>query len=167
MYNPKGYSGTLEKANAHFKAQSILADYNLSPKPIEECKIKIVLVHSIPVIERLECYGMKMERVLSGGLSCILKTLRLFGVEETAEVQTVMTKWFGWQGLDALTLNDYIIVCRYFGVSGKEYLEEIIGDLKSRMPSAFASAPDFLTPTNVCLDEKGEAKVVDCDLSGL
>jgi len=167
VYNPKGVSGTLEKARIHFKAQKILSEHNLAPEPIEEGKFKMVFVKAIPLIEHLQCYGMITDRVLSGDKQQILKNLKLFGVKRTLKLQQIITKWIGWYGQDGLTLADYIILCRYFGISGKEYLNQILNDLKSRMPTIFVDSPDFLSPANVCIDENGEAKVIDCDHSGL
>lgn len=164
--HPKGQSGDLEKAEKYLKAQTILFEHNLAPKPIELSKCEISFVQPILQRDNLNCYGLLTNRILSGGVSKILDNAKMFGLKETSKLRKLITQWVRWYGTDALTLSDYIILCKYFAVSEKEYFKTIIDDLENRMPTVFNS-PDFLSPHNVCLNESGEAKVIDCDLSGL
>jgi len=58
-------------------------------------------------------------------------------------------------------------LCRFFGVSAKEYWNTLIEDLRHRMPLALSNSPDLLSPANVVLNQHGDAQVIDFDLSGL
>lgn len=165
VFHPKGFSGTLEKARTHFEDQQLLAEKGIAPKPLEMYEIELSFVKVVAVIPPWKCYGIMMEQVTSGGVNPILKNLERFGVENNQQTRTIIESWIKWYGSDALTLADYMILCRYFGVSEEQHLTEIMDELKSRMPPAFSNAPDLLSWPNVVLDEDGEAKVIDCDLS--
>lgn len=167
IFHPKGFSGSLDKARTYYKAQTLLAEKRLSPQPLELYEIDLNFVKALAVLSPWRCYGIMMERVLSGGVSQILRNLELFGVESNQQSRIIVKYWLSWSGLDALTLAEYIILCRFFGVSEEKYLKEIIDDLKNKIPSVFSKAPDLLSWSNVVLDENGEAKVIDCDLSGI
>lgn len=166
VFHPKGFSGTLEKAKIHFEDQALLAEKEICPKPLEMFEITLSFVKPVAIIPPWTCYGITMNRVLNGGVPQILKNLELFGVEHTEQIHRVIESWVNWYGSDALTLSDYMVLCRFFGGSlEQKRLKEIIDDMKSRMPAVFSNAPDLLSWPNVALNEKGEAKVIDCDLS--
>lgn len=180
--HPTRFSGGLEKANAHYKAQELLAEEELAPRPFEMLEVKVscvdcgiilspegqvVLKHTKNLVVKEPCYGIMMERVRAGTVTQILQNLQLFNIENKKETRAVVESFIKWYGSDALTLHDYAIFCRFFGVSEKEHLNEIISDLKGRIPPVFSKAPDLLSPANVVLNENGEAKVVDFDLSGI
>ena len=166
VFHPKGFSGTLDKAKIHFEDQNLLAEKELSPKPLEMFEINLSFVKPVAIIPDWQCYGITMKRVLSGGVTQISRNLELFGVESNQQTHAIIESWVNWYGSGALTLADYMVLCRYFGgVSEEKRLKEIIDDLKNRMPPAFSKAPDLLSWPNVVLNKNGEAKVIDCDLS--
>ena len=153
---------------AHYKAQSWLAKEGLAPKPLEMHKVHVGFVECWTSQEPFgECYGIVMERVLSGSLGQVLQNLASFGVEYNRRVRAVVKSFIDWYGGDALTLKDYLVFSSFFDASENERLEEIINGLERKMPSIFRDAPDLLTPSNVVLDHNGNAKVIDFDLSGI
>jgi len=182
IMHPKRYSGGLEKAQTHYKAQEMLAKIGLAPKVLEMLKLEISCVGCDTgmtskgemflkttenfVIEK-PCYGIMMNRVLSGGVTPILRNLKLFGVENNKQTHDIVASFVTWYGNDALTLHDYAILCRFFGVSATKYWNEIVNDLKNSMPLIMSNSPDLLSPANIVLNQNGEAKVIDFDLSGL
>lgn len=182
ILHPKRYSGGLEKAQAHYKAQEMLADIKLAPKVLEMLELEISCIGcGIGMTPEGEmflkctenfvidetCYGIIMNRISSGGVSQTLKNLKLFGVENNEQTHDIVASFVNWYGDDALTLHDYAILCRFFGVSATKYWNEIINDLKNRIPLIMSDSPDLLSPANVVLNQNGEAKVIDFDLSGL
>jgi len=162
--HPKGFSGTLPKATTHFKAQRLLAQHNLAPEPTSLISVKVSFVKCSEVVKPWNCYGIWMKRILSGTVLDILRNLEMLGVERTEEIVNVLNSFVGFAGADALTLLEYARLCHYFRVSAHEELEQIVMDLKGKLPSQFDEHPDLLTWTNIVLDENGAAKVVDCDL---
>ena len=182
VLHPTRYSGGLKKSQTHYNAQEMLAKEALAPHVFEMVELEIsyigcgigmtaegemFLQHTENVVLEEPCYGILMERVLSGGVPCILRNLALFGVANSQHIHDIVASFVGWYGADALTLHDYAILCRFFGVSAKEYWNTLIEDLRHRMPLALSNSPDLLSPANVVLNQHGDAQVIDFDLSGL
>lgn len=165
VFHPKGFSGTLEKAKTHYEAQKFLAEHQLAPKPIHLLELNVSFVKSSDEMPPWNCYGIMMKRVLNGGTSQILKNLEGFGVDRNQQTRQVVD--YCCRSADALTLSDYAILCRYFGVPEANHTREILNDFQNRIPDGFKMGPDFLTPTNIVLDENGQAKVVDCDICSI
>ena len=162
--HPEGFSGTLEKASNHFNAQKRLAEVSLGPKPHVMYNVGLQLI-KCSVDASWACYGFSMNRVLSGGSQQILANLQKFGVQSDPTVKNTVKKLISCCGEDALSLRDYIVLCRYFGVDDiSNLITEITEQIKNKLPTGFDEGPDMLSLPNVVLDEKGEPKVVDCDI---
>jgi hypothetical protein len=162
--HPEGFSGTLEKAHNHFYAQKKLAEIGLAPMPVAMYNVELQLI-KCGIDASWNCYGFSMDRVLSGGIQQILKNLQFFGVPPISEVKKTVKSLVGCCGEDALTLSDYIVLCRYFGVADiSSLITGITEKIKSKLPIGFDEGPDMLSLPNVVLDDKGEAKVIDCDI---
>jgi len=162
--HPQGFSGTLSKATTHFKAQQLLAQNNLGPEPMSLVSVKVSFVRCGQVVEPWNCYAIWMKRVLSGTVLDILRNLEMLGVEPTEEITDVVKSFVRFAGDDALTFKEYAELCQHFQVSALEQIEQIVRDFEEKLPAPFHGHIDLLTWTNIVLDEKGEVKVIDCDL---
>jgi hypothetical protein len=161
--HPKGFSGTLEKARNHFRSQKKLAEIDLAPTPHLMYNVELQLIKS-NIDSSWHCYGFTMERVLSGGSQKILRNLQIFGVQSTLEVKNVVEELTKHCGEDALSLYDYSVLCEFFDVQPEPHISKITEGILNRLPENFDEGPDMLSLPNVVLDDKGEPKVVDCDI---
>lgn len=161
VFHPKGYSGTLERATSHIKAQSALADVGLAPRlcSTELLNLHVSFERASDKVEPWDCYGVVMKRVFNGGAYQIMENLKGFDCKLPDNIADLLVPY----GVEALTLRDYKTLCGLLD-GNDDRITETINEFDRTLPEKFKGLPDLLTPTNIVLDDKGECKVIDFDL---
>ena len=169
VFHPKGFSGSLGKAWTHFKVQKLLFDVGLAPEPFTFLKLDVELVkcNCGEMGSPWSCYGIVMGCASRGTIHQTLKNLELFGVKINSFVSRVVRVYLLKRNYDALNLYEYKRLCSYFGVNEESTVQEIIKDIKERLPSNVNVGIDMFSLPNIVLDKKGESKIIDCDLASL
>lgn len=167
VFNPKGVSGAsnnrtlYEAAKTYYDSQDCLAKLNLAPKPLEMLEINLIFEKSSIPMESWNCYGVIMDRVFSGGAHQVLKNLQRLGVtipDHSDHSYSLISEC----GYEALTLQEYAVICRFFGAQ-EDKITELQNKILHQIPQGFNIGLDLLTLANIVLDEHGEPKVVDFD----
>ena len=167
VFHPKGFSGTLPKAYTYFKVQKMLFDVGLAPEPINFLRLDVELVKCGAVGSPWVCYGIVMGHVLRGSLDQTLKNLELFGVEINSFVSKTVRDYLLKKNNDALNLYEYQRLCSFFEVHEESAVQEIIKDIKDRIPSSIDVGNDLFSLSNIVLDKHGDVKIIDCDTASV